>query len=78
MAQMIMLPENYDGEKVNYQVYCYPCSSYTTLILPFRNFHSWRNGEYVQNAFPYLSPAQREMIVSGTHSKCFDELFKEE
>lgn len=78
MKKMDLTPDNYDGHTVNYPVYCYVCSSYTELVLPLENYHRWRNKEYIQNAFPYLNPSQREIIVSGTHSDCFDKLFKEE
>ena len=41
-------------------------------------FAAWQSGVYVQNAFPGLSADQREILVSGTHGECFDQLFPEE
>lgn len=29
----------------------------------------------IQCAFPTLTPAQRETMISGSHSECFDRLF---
>jgi hypothetical protein len=26
---------------------------------------AWRDGKLVQNAFPYLYPAEREMLITG-------------
>ena len=31
----------------------------------FQSFLKWNNGELIQNAFPNLSPIEREFIVSG-------------
>jgi hypothetical protein len=33
-------------------------------------------GAYVQDAFPYLSAPEREQLISGTHPKCWDEMFE--
>jgi hypothetical protein len=30
---------------------------------------------HIQTVLPRLSDAEREMLISGTHSECFDELF---
>jgi hypothetical protein len=30
---------------------------------------------YVQNILPRLTDGEREMLISGTHSECFDALF---
>ena len=35
-------------------------------------------GELVQDAFPELSAADREIIISGAHGECFDEEFPPE
>ena len=39
----------------------------------------WRTlGVHLQNAFPYLSASERELIKSGTCGKCWDKMFPEE
>lgn len=35
-------------------------------------------GELIQNAFPDLSPDDRELIQTGTHPECWNTLFGEE
>ena len=30
---------------------------------------------YIQDVVPRLSDAEREMLISGTHSDCFDRIF---
>ena len=29
------------------------------------DFHAYEDGELIQNCFPYLTPEQRELIISG-------------
>jgi hypothetical protein len=38
----------------------------------------WQNGEHIQIAAPTLSVGEREQLISGMHSDCFDKLFPEE
>lgn len=33
------------------------------------------NGAHAQEAFPNMSIELREQIISGTHPKCWDEMF---
>ena len=35
----------------------------------------WISGEKIQDAFPQLSPEDREILISGTHPACFDRAF---
>lgn len=37
----------------------------------------WQNGELVQRCFPSMSTDDRELLISGTHSHCWDKLFGE-
>lgn len=39
---------------------------------------SWENGEHAQNAFPHLSPDEREFIISGCTQEEWDQAFKHE
>lgn len=39
---------------------------------------AWQAGELAQNAFPNMSAAELEGLVSGTHAKCFEEMFADE
>lgn len=38
---------------------------------------AFNEGAFIQEAFPNLSADQREQIISGTHPKCWDEMFNE-
>lgn len=39
---------------------------------------SWQQGAMAQQAFPRLSPDEREFVISGLLSGEFDKLFEEE
>lgn len=54
---------------------CPVCGLSGMVIAPLSAWNEYANGMHVQNAFPMLNADQREMIVSGTHSKCWDELW---
>jgi hypothetical protein len=48
--------------------------------IPEEPFDAWwldghRNGPFIQNALPTLSSGDREVLISGTHNKCFDDMF---
>lgn len=42
------------------------------------DYHAWQNGELAQNAFPYLSADEREMLISGICPTCWENMFREE
>ena len=58
---------------------CYHCGEEGTLTMPreegLRGVEAYIAGEYAQDAFPFLSPEDREQIISGTHPKCWEEMF---
>lgn len=35
------------------------------------------NGKLIQNAFPYLTAGERELIITEICETCFDDIFKE-
>ena len=42
------------------------------------DYWDWQDGELVKNAFPYLAPSEREMLISGTCPKCWNNMFKDD
>ena len=57
---------------------CPCCGGDGRVEVPDVAYHAWQRGMLAQVAFPDLSPAIREQIISGTHPKCFEELFPKE
>ena len=41
-------------------------------------FYEWQNGTYIQNAFPEMTVNDRELLMTGTHSECWDKMMGEE
>jgi hypothetical protein len=41
-------------------------------------FEAWLEGELIQNAMPFLSSSDRELMISGINSEDWDSMFKEE
>jgi hypothetical protein len=48
--------------------FCLSKDEYQRLII---------NNEYVQDVFPLLSKEDREVMISGKHPKCWNEMFAE-
>ncbi len=62
-------------------VTCRPCSmcgEAEVMNLNEEHVAKWRSGAYAQDAFPYLLPSEREMLISGTHPECWERLFGNE
>lgn len=57
---------------------CPFCGEYHEVLVSEADFAAWQGGELVQNAFPYLSVDDREILVSGICPKCWAETFGEE
>lgn len=59
-------------------VICQTCRNRYEFGIDPEDYNRWRAGEYAQNAFPYLTDDQRELLVSQTCGSCFDRMFPEE
>jgi hypothetical protein len=72
-----MIIQNEDGSYL-YKGFCVFCQkpSYTTISA--EGYKKWiEEDNLVQDAFPNLSKGDREILISGTHSDCWDKAFKE-
>ena len=51
-----------------------------TVELPIteQQLAAWQTGTLIQDAFPQLTPDQREFLLSGATSEEWDQLFGEE
>ena len=58
---------------------CPICSKVNTItIKTVSDLDAWRKGAYAQDAFPYLSAEDREVIISGICGSCWDKMFPDE
>lgn len=54
---------------------CVMCGDTAVIDLPTAGFEAWVGGAHVQHAFPGMSADIRELLISGTHSACWDEMW---
>jgi hypothetical protein len=72
---MVIMPRT--RVKEEYYVECQLCGKdYEVRVYP-EDVRDWENGKLIQDAMPYLKPAERELIISRTCEECWDELFPE-
>ena len=43
-----------------------------------KDLKDWQEGKYIQDAMPYLSSGERELLISDMCESCFTNLFAEE
>ncbi len=68
----------YTNDRVHIGKRCMLCDGSSHIIVDKEAWTAWRQGTYCQHAFPNMSIGDRETLISGSHSDCFDEAFKED
>ena len=58
-------------------VTCGMCHKPHEITAPESEFEAWESGVLIQRALRSLNDDQRELLISQTCGKCFDELFQE-
>jgi len=58
--------------------YCPFCGKAHEIEVNEMDYLDWQDGELAQNAFPYLSADEREMLVSGICPDCWNGMFGQE
>jgi predicted RNA-binding Zn-ribbon protein involved in translation (DUF1610 family) len=56
---------------------CPMCGAYHTLTVDMTRFILYQGGMLIQDAFPKMSPTDRERFISGLCPDCQKEIFKE-
>jgi hypothetical protein len=57
-------------------VRCKMCGRIYTIMYNREDMVSWLSGSgFIQDIMDYLTPAERELLLSGTCGECFDTLF---
>lgn len=56
---------------------CVLCKTVHRIEVPAEDVQKWRQGMLIQDAMPYLSADQRELLISGTCRECWDMMFME-
>ena len=55
---------------------CPFCARLNFVSVNENDYLDWQDNESVQNAFPYLSADEREMLISGICPNCWEKMFK--
>ena len=66
------------NKKRKVRVNCRTCSNEFTLQVNQNDLKDWQEGEFIQDAMPYLSAGERELLISNICEECFTNLFSEE
>ena len=77
----MVIPRNIKVEPngVSFIVTCFVCEQDITVTLTPDEYYNYFVAElHAQDAMPNQSADIRELCISGTCGKCFDEMFKEE
>lgn len=64
--------------KLTLEVKCNLCRTELEIPVTEKDWKKYQEGELIQRCFPYLTPEQRELIISGTCPDCFNKLFGKE
>jgi len=57
---------------------CVYCGDNSVVSVDLSDFNRWQSGEYIQTVWPQADADIREIMISGTHPRCWDKMFKEE
>jgi hypothetical protein len=55
---------------------CRDCSKGYEFSVSPEKYNAWIRGTNIQFAMPHLDRGQRELLISGMCSDCFDNLFR--
>lgn len=56
---------------------CPMCGKYHTLTVDIKEYYDYQSGALVQDAFPHMSPTDRERFISGLCPDCQKKIFVE-
>lgn len=60
----------------NVTTFCVNCDKEYVLNVNSEDLEKWETTNiFVQDAFSYLTPAERELLISGICGTCFDKMF---
>lgn len=59
--------------KIGYE--CNECHIYQIIKVHPDDYIKWSTGTIIQDAMPYLTPDESEIMISGMCGKCFNKFF---
>lgn len=64
--------------KISIATVCPFCGSVSSVSVEKGDYLNWQAGMMAQDAFPYLSAEEREMLISGICPSCWNDTFNSE
>lgn len=60
---------------------CIECGKQNKILINVKDYEDWTGTsggpkKMVQNVFKWLGPSQVELLITGIHVECWDEIFK--
>ena len=55
---------------------CMRCGEEVEMMIHKEDVERWKSGTLIQDAMPYLSADEREILISGTCGPCFDNMYR--
>lgn len=52
---------------------CPFCGKKQIVTVKSEDYDKWKNGELIQTAFPYLTPSEREALITGICDDCWPD-----
>ena len=62
-------------DKLDFELECKYCDYEETISVAQADYRAWHNGKFIQDAFPYLTAGQRELMLSNTCNDCWNRFF---
>ena len=63
------------SDAVTVIVGCIKCADPQHITVGQADLDAWQSGTNIQNAMPYLSADDREILISGICGECFDKIY---
>ena len=57
---------------------CMGCDQSSVVPLEDDKYARWKLGAFIQQVWPEKSDEERELIMTGTHPACWNEMFSDE
>lgn len=64
-----------DSKWITYTTKCPICFRDNKITVPTPVYAAWVDGAKIQDAWPEAEDWEREVVISGCHRECFDEIF---
>lgn len=64
------------GKFIQFSERCRCCGKTVVYNVTEDAYNAYMNGAHVQDAFPEVSPGDREVLISGLCEDCWDKIFQ--